>query len=69
MEERYIASVDLGTSKIAVCIARILDQNVQVIYYKETPSRGIRYSYVFNPKMVEDVIRGAISEAQQDLKI
>ena len=38
MEERYIASVDLGTSKLAVCVACIQDQNVQIIYYKESPS-------------------------------
>ena len=36
MEERYIASVDLGTSKLAVCVARVQDQNVEVIYYKES---------------------------------
>ena len=44
MEERYIASVDLGTSKMAICVARIQDQDVQVIYYRETPSQGIRHS-------------------------
>ncbi|MBO6248874.1 MAG: cell division protein FtsA, partial [Bacteroidales bacterium] len=69
MEERYIASVDLGTSKLAVCVARILDQDVQVIYYKETPSQGIRYSYVNNPGKVESVLRDALSQAQQELKI
>ena len=69
MEERYIASVDLGTSKMAVCVARIQDQDVQVIYYRETPSQGIRNSYVNNPGKVEDVLRKAISQAQQELKI
>ena len=69
MEERYIASVDLGTSKIAVGIARIQGQNVQVVYYRETPSKGIRNSYVLNPKKVEDVLRVAITNAQQELKI
>ena len=69
MEERYIASVDLGTSKMAVCVARILGQDVQVIYYKESPSQGIRYSYVNNPGKVEDGLRRAITEAQQELKI
>ena len=69
MEERYIASVDLGTSKVAVCVARVLKQDVQVIYYKESPSQGIRYSYVFNPRKVEDVLREAITDAQQELKI
>ena len=69
MEERYIASVDLGTSKLAVCVARILGNDVQVIYYRETPSVGIRYSYVNNPGKVEGVLRDALTQAQQELKI
>ena len=69
MEERYIASVDLGTSKLAVCVARIQDQNVEVIYYKESPSIGIRYSYVLIPGNVKEEVRKAISEAQQALRI
>ncbi len=69
MEERHIASVDLGTSKLAVCVARILGQDVQVIYYRETPSQGIRYSYVNNPGKVEGVLRAALTQAQQELKI
>ena len=69
MEERHIASVDLGTSKLAVCVARILGQDVQVIYYRETPSQGIRYSYVNNPGKVEGVLRDALTQAQQELKI
>ena len=69
MEERYIASVDVGTSKLAVCVARIQDQNVEVIYYKESPSLGIRYSYVLIPGKVKEEVRKAISEAQQALRI
>lgn len=69
MEERYIASVDLGTSKLAVCVARVQDQNVEVIYYKESPSVGIRYSYVLIPGKVKEELRLAISEAQQALRI
>ncbi len=69
MEERYIASVDLGTSKLAVCVARIQDRNVEVIYYKESPSLGIRYSYVLIPGKVKTELRTAISEAQQALRI
>lgn len=69
MEERYIASVDLGTSKLAVCVARVQDQNVEVIYYKESPSLGIRYSYVLIPGKVKAELRTAISETQQALRI
>lgn len=69
MEERYIASVDLGTSKLAVCVASIEDQNVQIIYYKESPSEGIRNSRVTNPGVADKFVRNAIAEAQQTLRI
>lgn len=69
MEERYIASVDLGTSKLAVCVACIQDQNVQIIYYKESPSAGIRNSCVAVPGKVWEKVKAAIEEAQQALKI
>ena len=49
MEERYIASIDLGTSKLGLCVARVKGDDVQVVYYKETPSEGIRGSVVANP--------------------
>ncbi len=69
MEERYIASVDLGTSKLAVCVAKVQDRNVEVIYYKESHSEGVRYSYVLIPGKVKNELREAISEAQQALRI
>ncbi len=69
MEERYIASVDLGTSRLAVCVACVEDQNVQIIYYKESPSTGIRNSRVTNPGIADKFVRNAIAEAQQTLRI
>mgnify|MGYP004578814791 len=42
--ERYIAAADLGTSKIALSVAKVDGEDVQIIYYKEVPSDGIRYS-------------------------
>jgi len=69
MEERYIASVDLGTSKIALTIAKVSGDAVQVVYYKESPSEGIRYSYVFNPKKVENMLKKVVREAENDLGI
>ena len=69
MEERYIASVDLGSSKIALTVARISGNDVQIVYYKETPSDGIRNSYVFNPKKASAPLKEAIAEAEKDLRI
>lgn len=69
MEERYITSVDLGTSKIAVAVARVEGDDVQMIYFKETPSEGVRNSHVFNPQKVSAPLRMALDEAERDLGI
>ena len=69
MQERYIATVDLGTSKLALCVAKIIGENVQIIYYKERPSDGIRYNCVFNPKRAAAPLRAAIAEAEDELQI
>ena len=69
MQERYIATVDLGTSKLALCVAKVVGENVQIIYYKERPSNGIRYNCVFNPMRAAVPLRAAIAEAQEELQI
>lgn len=69
MEERYIAAVDLGTSKIAVTVAQVSSRGVQMLYYRETPSEGIRNSYVFNPQKAADGVRTALRDAEEELKI
>ncbi len=69
MQERYIATVDLGTSKLALCVAKIIGEDVQIIYYKERPSDGIRYGCVFNPKRAAAPLRAAIAEAEDELQI
>lgn len=69
MQERYIATADLGSSKIALCVARVIDEDVQVIYYRQTPSDGIRYGSVFNPKRASIALGNAISNAEEELHI
>ncbi len=69
MQERYIATVDLGTSKLALCVAKVVGENVQIIYYNERPSDGIRYNCVFNPKRAAAPLRAAIAEAEDELHI
>ena len=69
MEQKYIAALDLGSSKIALAVAEVSGENVHVIYYSETPSDGIRYSTVFNPMKASGPIRKAIQEAEKQLMI
>ena len=69
MDERYIAAVDLGTSKIALSVARVEGDDVQVIYYDEEPSDGIRYSYVYNPTKVGVPLGRILRKAETELGI
>lgn len=68
-DERYVASADLGSGKIAISVAKIVGDDIQIIYYKETPSDGIRHSLVFNPKKASDALRLAVKEAEHELNI
>jgi len=67
--ERYVAAVDLGTGKLAVSVAKIEGKDIQILYYKETPSDGIRHSIIFNPKKASAVLAEAISAAESELDI
>lgn len=69
MEERYIAAVDLGTSKIALTVARVYGESVEIIFYKETPSDCVRQSKVVNPKRAAAPLKEIIREAEEELGI
>lgn len=69
MEERYIAAADLGSSQTRLTVARINGDDIQIQYYGETASDGIRNSAVFNPKKAAEPLRKLISEAENELNI
>lgn len=69
MDERYIAAVDLGSSKIALAVAKIEGEDIQVIYYRELKSEGIRYSFVFNPQRASEPLKELIHSAEKELNI
>ena len=69
MEEKYIASIDLGSSKFGLCVARVNGDDIQIIYYKETPSEGIRYSMIANPLKASQRLKEAVEEAEKELMI
>lgn len=67
--DKHIVAIDLGSSKIALTVAKVNGSDIQIIYYKETPSHGIKYSSVFNVKSVTDSLSMAIREAEEQLGI
>ena len=69
MEEKYIASIDLGSSKFGLCVAKVTGDDVQIVYYKETPSEGIRYSTISNPLKASQRLKQAVEDAEKELMI
>ena len=67
--DKHIVAIDLGTSKIALTVAKVNGKDIQIVYYKETPSAGIRYSSVFNPSHVTGPLTAAVHEAEESLGI
>ena len=69
IQDRYIVAVDLGTSKIALTVAKVNGENTEIVYYNETPSEGIRNSSVFNATQVSGPLTEAIGKAEAALGI
>lgn len=67
--ERYIAAADLGSSKIALTVAKVEGDDIQIIYYKEVPSDGMRYSCVYNPAKASGPLKTVIEDAENELNI
>ena len=67
--EKNIVAIDLGSSKIALTVAKVTGKDAQIIYYRETPSAGIRYSSVFNVSHVSSPLSRAITQAEEELGI
>ncbi len=67
--DRYIAAVDFGSSKVALSVAKVDGDDVQVIYYKEEPSDGVRYSCVVHPRRVTGHVQRLILDAETELNI
>ena len=69
MNERNIVVVDLGSSKIAFTVAKIDNDNRQIIYHKVYKSKGIKYSEISNPKQVSEILKIGFDDAERELGI
>ena len=67
LTETHIAALDLGTSKMSLAVAKVNGRDVQIVYYKEAPSAGVRYSGVWNMMQASDPISSLINDANNDL--
>ena len=68
-DEKYLAAIDLGTAKIGICVAKVQERDIHIVYYNEIPSEGIQSSAIYIPLMTKKAVRKAISEAEKELMI
>lgn len=69
MQERLIATIDVGTSKISLAVCEVKDGCAQVLYFREVPSDGVRRGNIFNPKKTAGPVSVLIKDAEQSLGI
>lgn len=69
MKERYIAAIDLGSTKTALGIAKVSGEDVEIVYYKELPSEGIRCGAIFNPEKAKGPVKSLLLDAEKALNI
>ena len=69
MDDRYIVSIDFGTFKTALAVACVSGNDTRLIYYKETPSAGMRCSRILNEAKVAQQLKTAIADAEDILGI
>ena len=69
LDERYLVAVDLGSSVIRLCVGHLSGDDIQVEYFKEAPSEGIRGSLIYNPQLVAEVVGSLVRDAEAALMI
>ena len=65
--EQHIVAIDLGSSKIALIVAKVYGNDAQIIYYKDTPSAGIKNSGIMNTQLGAKAIGSLIKDAEDAL--
>lgn len=70
MEEKYIAAVDLGTSKISIAVGRTNENgDVEIVHYREHQSDGIRDGAIYNPTRASVPLKAAIRQVEDELDL
>ncbi|KJR42441.1 cell division protein FtsA [Candidatus Magnetoovum chiemensis] len=62
--ERYIAGLDVGTTKICVLVARLTGGQLDVISLSEAPSAGVRKGVVVDMEAASASIKNCINKAK-----
>lgn len=66
-DEKYLAAIDLGSSKVGICVALEQDGNLNVVHYSEVPSEGVLSSAIYIPMLTAKAVKEAVHQAEEAL--
>ncbi len=70
MENRYCAAVDLGTTKVIIAVARLLEHGkVEIVAVKECPSKGVIKGDLKNNEQALSSLREVKRQIEEELQI
>lgn len=69
MENKYIATVDLGSGTIRMSVAKTSGSKIEVCYYNDYPSEGVSHGKVLNISKLSSILAQAKKEAERYLGI
>ncbi len=65
-EERYVAIVDFGSSKVSLCVCRIKNLDIEEVLFKEDlPSDGISRGNILNPQKAAAPLQELMEHARE----
>lgn len=64
---KYITSIDLGSSKIAIATGCLTEAGIRIVSYREVPSTGIKNGEIINIFHVERTVSQLIGMAEEDI--
>lgn len=70
MEDKKIVTIDLGSDKLAVCVASVNENHkLTVLYCREFRSDGIKHSRVSNPMNLSAQLKETLKTVEEDMNI
>lgn len=64
----YVASIDFGSSKIAVAVGRKKDGGVTIVSYHDAEAVGINNGEIIKDRQVIDTVKSLIQRASEEIK-
>ena len=67
--KKYVAAIDLGTTKVVALVGEKTENGINIISFREAPSKGIMRGEVVNIQSVLDSLNPILSEIKEETSL